>query len=95
MYFLDIKPEADKIFHKLAKKNLNHLKIIDKKIREIRSNPKHNYKFLRKPLQTFNRVHIDKHFVLIFKIDHSEEKVDIYFYGHHDEVYKWRPKSED
>jgi mRNA-degrading endonuclease RelE of RelBE toxin-antitoxin system len=32
MYDLDIKPEADKIFSKLAKKNLKQLMIIDQKI---------------------------------------------------------------
>ncbi len=93
MYNLDIKPEADKIFSKLAKKNKKQLQIINKKIQEIRENPEHEYKFLRKPLQTFNRIHIDKHFVMIFKIDHKSEAVDIYFYGHHNEVYQWRPKS--
>ena len=93
MYFLDIKPEADKIFQKLAKKNPKQLKIIDKKVKEIRINPIHKYKYLRKPLQTFNRAHIDKHFVLIFKIDHNSKVVDVYFYGHHDEVYQWRPKT--
>ena len=95
MYSLDIKPEADKIFHKLSKKNQKQLKIINKKIKEIRTNPFHKYKFLRKPLQTFNRVHIEKHFVLIFKIDHNNKVVDVYFYGHHDEVYQWRPKSNE
>ena len=92
MYALDIKPEADKIFKKLSKKNLNQLKIIDKKIQEIRINPSHEYKFLKNPLQTFNRIHIDKHFVLIFKINHKEKIVDIYYYDHHDNVYQWRPK---
>ncbi|MBW2984442.1 addiction module toxin RelE [Candidatus Woesearchaeota archaeon] len=91
MYDLDIKPEADKIFKKLSKKNPNQLLAIHKKIQEIRSNPEHEYKFLRKPLQTFNRVHIDRHFVLIFKIKHEEKVVDIYYYDHHDNVYKWRP----
>ena len=93
MYDLDIKPEADKIFVKLTKKNSKQLKIIDKKIREIRSNSFHKYKFLRKPLQNFNRIHIDKHFVLIFKIDYENKLVDIYLYGHHDEVYEWRNKE--
>lgn len=93
VYHLDIKPEADKIFEKLSKKNPTQLQIIDKKIGEIRKKPHHEYKFLRKPLQTFNRVHIDKHFVLIFKLDHQNEIVDIYYYNHHDKVYKWRPKS--
>ena len=88
MYHLDIKLEADKIFEKLSKKNPVQLQIIDKKINEIRQNPHHEYKFLRKPLQTFNRVHIDKHFVLIFKLDHKDEVVDVYYYDHHDNVYK-------
>ncbi len=91
MYSLDIKPEADKIFERLSKKNTKQLKIIGKKINEIRTNPDHRYKFLRRPLQTFNRVHIDKHFVLIFRLDHTLKVVDIYFYAHHDEVYQWRP----
>ncbi len=93
MYELDIKPEADKIFRILSKKNLKQLKIINKKIQEIRTNPSHKYKFLRKPLQSFNRVHIDKSFILIFKINHKDKVIDVYFYGHHDDVYKWRPKS--
>ena len=91
MYELTIKPEADKIFTKLAKKNLKQLKIISRKIIEIRENPL-GYKFLRKPLQMFNRVHIDKHFVLIFKIDNNERSIDIYYYAHHDNVYRWQPK---
>ena len=92
MYFLEVKPEAYKIFKKLSKKNLKQLKIINKKIQEILNDPYHKYKFLRKPLQTFNRVHIDKHFVLLFKINHKKKVVDVYFYSHHDEVYLWRPK---
>jgi len=93
MYHLDIKPEADKIFEKLAKKNPKQLQIIDKKIKEIRSNPYHKYKFLRKPLQNFNRVRIDKHFVLIFKLDYQNKAVCVYYYNHHDYVYQWRPKK--
>jgi len=46
MYNLDIKPTADKIFKKLTKKNLKQLKIIHKKIHEIRNNPRHEYKHL-------------------------------------------------
>ncbi len=64
MYALDIKPEADKIFRKLEKKNKKQLMIINKKILEV----------------------------LVFKIDHKREIVDIYYYDHHDRVYLWRPK---
>ena len=90
MYDLLIKPTADKIFKKLAKKNQRRLMLIFKKTQEIRNNPNHKYKFLRKPLQSFNRAHINSNFVLIFKIDHNRKVVEIYFFGHHDEVYKWR-----
>ncbi len=93
MYDSFIKEEADKIFKKLVRKNPKQLMMINKKIFDIRNNPNHSYKFLRKPLQSFNRVHIDKHFVLIFKINHVEKGMTIYFFGHHDVVYKWRPKE--
>ncbi len=88
MYNLEIKPTADNIFKKLEKKNPKQMKIIYKKIREIRQNPYYRYKFLRKPLQGFNRVHIDKHFVLVFKVWHNIQTIEIWYYGHHDQVYK-------
>jgi YafQ family addiction module toxin component len=91
MYNLEIKPTADKIFKKLVKRNKKQLIMIYKKIKEIRSKPDHEYKHLRPPLQNFSRVHIDKHFVLIFDINHTEEIVTIYYFGNHDEAYKWRP----
>ena len=88
MYDLYVRPHADKIFEKLLKKNKNQLEIINKKIKEARANPNHDYKFLKSPLNGFNRVHIDKHFVLIFKIDHSKGLVEIWTFEHHDDVYK-------
>lgn len=93
MYTLEVKEEVDKIFKKLSRKNPKQLKIISKKISEICKNPLHKYKFLRKPLHSFNRVHINKQFVLIFKIDHSRETVIIYYFDHHNRVYNWRPIS--
>ncbi len=93
MYDLEIKEEVDKIFKKLSKKNPAQLKIIGKKITEIRQDP-NGYKFLRQPLTGFNRVHIDKHFVLIFTIDHENKKITIYYFDHHDFVYNWQPKEE-
>ena len=93
MYNLEIKPEADKIFKKLSKKNRKQLEIINKKILEIQNNPRHEYKFLKNPLKSFNRVHIDSSFVLIFKVNHGVNVVEVYYYDHHDKVYQWRPKS--
>ncbi len=92
MYSLGVKEDVDKLFKKLAKKNPKQMSIINKKINEIINNPAHIYKFLRKPLQSFNRVHIDKSFVLIFKIEHERKIVIIYYYDHHDHIYKWSSK---
>ena len=91
MYHLEIKEEADKIFKKLAKKDPKQLKIIGKKINEIRTHPT-GYKPLRKPLNGYHRVHIESSFVLIFAIDHPSTTIVIYYYGHHDSVYQWLPK---
>lgn len=91
MYSLGIKEEADKIFFKLSKKNKKQIETINKKIEKIRLNPLHEYKFLHKPLQNFNRVHIDTNFVLIFQIHHNKKTVEIHYFDHHDLIYKWRP----
>ena len=91
MHNLEIKPTVDKIFKKLAKKNKKQLIMINKKIQEIRAKPNHEYKHLRPSLQNFSRVHINSNFVLIFDINHTEEIVTIYYFGHHDDSYKWRP----
>jgi mRNA-degrading endonuclease RelE of RelBE toxin-antitoxin system len=95
VYGLKLKPEADRIFEKLKRKNPRQLEIISRKLRKIQENPHHEFKFLRFPLQTFNRVHIDGSFVLIFRIDREEKVVDVHYLGHHDEVYAWRPLAED
>ncbi len=94
MYNLELKEGLDKIFKKLTKKNTKQLEIIHKKVLEIRENPFHGYKTLRSPLQGFYRVHIDKNFVLIFKINHTEQTIVLYHYDHHDFVYQWLPKIE-
>ena len=84
MYDLEVKQKADKIFFKLGKKDPNRMQAINKKLNEICSNPFHEYKFLKKPLQKYNRVHIDKHFVLIFETNHKKRVIEVHNYGHHD-----------
>jgi len=87
MYFLCIKPELEKVFDKLAKKNPKQLEIIFKKAHEILENP-HRYKNLRAPLNNWKRVRIDKHFVLTFSVDETNKKVILEDYDHHDNIYK-------
>lgn len=94
MYDLFIKPTADRIFRKMSKRDKERSMMVHKKVLEIRENPHHGYKHLRRPLEDFYRVHIDSSYVLIFSIDHAERSVTLYYFGHHDSVYSWRPREE-
>ena len=87
MYKLKTSSHIDKIFLKLSKKNLKQLIIIDKKVKEIIQNP-NRYKNLRAPLNEWKRVHIDKHFVLVFSVDDKNKTVTLEDYDHHDNIYK-------
>jgi len=87
MYTLKIKPDLEKTLKKLAKRNRKQLEMILKKIDEILENP-HRYKNLRVPLNDWKRVHVDKHFVLIFSIDEESKSVTLEDYDHHDNIYK-------
>ncbi len=86
MYHLEIKPSLKKKLIKLAKKSPKHAEIISKKSAEIVQNP-HRYKNLRAPLQSWKRVHIDKHFVLTFSVDEDTKKIILEDFDHHDNIY--------
>ena len=86
MYVLHISPDLDKVFSKLIKKNKKQYEIIMKKVEEIVQNPQH-YKNLRVPLQHLKRVHIDKHFVLVFSVDENNKTITLEDYDHHDNIY--------
>lgn len=87
MYRIKISPKLDEIIQKLDKKNKKQVEIIFKKAGEIVENP-HRYKNLRAPLNNLKRVHVDKHFVLIFSIDEESKSITLENYDHHDEIYK-------
>ena len=86
MYNLIIREELDSKFEKLAKKNKKQLEIILNKADEILENP-HRYKNLKAPMNHFRRVHIDKHFVLIFSVDEESRTVTLEDYDYHDNIY--------
>ncbi len=87
MYSLKVDEELLKKLEKLSKKNKKQAEIIAKKAEEIVKDP-HRYKNLRAPLNTWKRVHIDKHFVLTFSVDESNKTVTLEDYDHHDNIYK-------
>jgi|TARA_B100002003_G_scaffold86259_1_gene80741 YafQ family addiction module toxin component len=91
MYALDIRLFLKKKLIKLAKKNPKQAEIIAKKSEELIINP-HRYKNLRVPLNYWKRVHIDKHFVLVFSVDEKTKTIILEDYDHHDNVYDNRPK---
>ena len=87
MYTLKINPDLEKTLKKLAKKNRKQVEIILNKVDEILVNP-HRYKNLRAPLNEWKRVHVDKHFVLVFSVDERSKSITLEDYDHHDNIYK-------
>jgi len=86
MYVLETKPNLDKIFSKLSKKNSKQMGIISNKVEQILENPFH-FKPLRGDMHGARRVHIDKSFVLTYEIDEEKKIVRLLDYDHHDNVY--------
>ena len=86
MYKLKIKPNADKIFKKMMRREREQRERINEKIKEILQDPSH-YKNLRWPLEDWKRVQIG-HFVLAFSVDENTKTVTIEDYDHHDNIYK-------
>jgi YafQ family addiction module toxin component len=86
MYALETKPNVDKIFSKLRKKNPKRLRIIFKKIDQILRNP-HYFKPLRGDMHGARRVHIDKSFVLTYEIDEKNKIIMLLDFDHHDRIY--------
>lgn len=86
------KPERSeklvKILKKLFKKDKVRYEATLKKIDEVVhcENPDH-YKNLSYGMKQFKRVHIDSHFVLIFKVDEANKKIEFYDLQHHDDIY--------
>ena len=91
MFDFDISDELKILARKLSKKGKIRVTIINKKIKEVTNNDADSidrYKNCKYDLKGYKRVHIDKSFVLLFKV--YKEKNIIYFWRlkHHDEVYK-------
>lgn len=91
MFDFDISDELKLIILKLEKKDKKKVEIINKKIKEIINCDNvsiNHYKNLRYDLKEFKRVHIDKNFVLTFKVDIPNNFILFVDFDHHDRVYK-------
>ena len=87
MYELQVRESTDKTIRKFVKKNKKLLEILDKKIKEIITNP-YKFKPLRTPMQGYWRVHIAGSYVLTYSIDENNKTVILEDFDHHDNVYK-------
>ena len=91
MFDFDLTDELKLIIRKLVKKDKKKVEIINKKIKEIINSNKdsiNHYKNLRHDLSEYKRVHIDRNFVLVFKVDLFNNFILFVDFDHHDKVYK-------
>jgi len=75
---------------KIAKKDPKKANIIKKKADEIIKSDKEtimHYKNLCYGLKKLKRVHIDKHFVLVFEVDLEKNLILFVDFDHHDKIY--------
>ena len=90
MFSFDLSDELKLKIKKLIKKDKKKVEIINKKIREIINNDEetiNRYKNLKHDLKEFKRVHIDKHFILTFKVDIRRNFILFADFDHHDKIY--------
>lgn len=91
LYEVVIIPDLAPIFDDLKVKDPKAYANVKLKIEQIANilelNPNH-CKNLKAPLQQYKRVHVNKSFVLIFKVNKKNKSMIIYDYEHHDKVYK-------
>lgn len=91
MFEFDLSDELKLKIRKLLKKDKKKVEIINKKIKEIIHNDEktiERYKNLRYDLKEFKRVHIEKHFVLTFKVDKTNKFIMFEDFDHHDKIYR-------
>ena len=89
MYKWKRSEKLKKILKKLFKKDKVRYEAVLKKIGEIITNDDLNhYKNLSHSMKEFKRVHIDSHFVLIFKVNQNEKEIRFDDLQHHDYIYR-------
>lgn len=90
MFDFDLSDELKETLSKLSSKDKVRALIVNKKIREIINNDNNSidrYKNCRYDLKDFKRVHIDKSFVLLFKVYKDKNMIFFWRLIHHDEAY--------
>lgn len=87
----DLSDEFRLIIKKLQNKDKARVIILNKKIKEVINNDSKSidrYKNLKYALSEYKRVHIDKSFVLMFKVNKEKNHILFVKLKHHDQIYK-------
>ena len=88
MYSYEIIPSLQRTLNKLSKKDKNLYEQVLKKIEKVtNSSDIEHYKNLRYDLKDKKRVHIG-HFVIVFQLIKSENKIRFLDFDHHDVIYR-------
>jgi YafQ family addiction module toxin component len=91
MFEFDLSDELVLIIRKLAKKNKSRALQITEKITEIVQNNTvsiDRYYNCKYELKEYKHCHIDKSFVLLFKVDKAKNHILFAKLGHHDDFFK-------
>ena len=89
MYRRERSEKLKRALKKLYKKDKVRYEATLKKINEvIKSTIPNRYKNLSYDLKEFKRVHIDSHFVLVFKVDDNNKVIKFEDLKHHDSIYR-------
>ena len=88
MYELEISEKLRKILKRLFKKDRVRYEATLKKINEVINGKPNHYKNLSYDMKEFKRVHIDSHFVLIFKVDENKKIIRFEDLQHHNHIYR-------
>jgi len=86
-----LSPKLIRLLPKIARKDPKLSNACAKKIRQVCSCDEEligHYKNMKHGLKDYKRVHVDKSFVLLFKVDFKGKKVLFAKLDHHDNVYK-------
>ncbi len=91
MFGFDLTDELKLIMRKLLRKDKKRVIILNNKIKEIVNNNAETidrYHNCRYDLKEYKHVHIDKSFVLLFKVDKKNNFILFAKLGHHDNFFK-------
>ncbi len=82
--------ELKKTLKKLYQRDPKRYEALIKKVEEVVSRDSETidfYKNLRHELKDFKRVHVDKSFVLLFRVYRKEKFILFQRFKHHDQIY--------